>query len=346
MHKLRRVWQLATQVNEQYQLGIARQLLEIFWLYLRRGIGPNYYYEAGLWSRQLSWQDRLSHTNSQAYKALVDRLNPAPYRKASQHKLLEKAVLTLAKVPTAEFVGFFHSEKGYDAQGRALRDGADLACCLAGFDAQRLCFKLVEGWGGTGFRLIEVQVRDNELTIQEYAQAPLVFADWFAQLGDWSDGLLIERYIVQHPVMRGLNADSVNTLRIWVKQSGPQTEIIGAIVRIGRQGCVVDNAGQGGFIAQLDIHTGRITQALSCEILPQRFAKHPDTGAMINGVQVPFWQQAQKVAIDALHAFPHTGFAGLDVAIGENGPIIVELNLQPDKVTARNFGRSIHQLLS
>ena len=56
-----------------------------------------------------------------------------------------------------------------------------------------------------------------------------------------------------------------------------------------------------------------------------------DHGAPIEGSQVPFLDQAKELAIAAVRAFPEMRFAGLDIAIAENGPVIIELNVNPDR---------------
>lgn len=161
----------------------------------------------------------------------------------------------------------------------------------------------------------------------------------------YDQGLVIEEYIKQHSILSELNKTSVNTLRIWVIQKQNDIKIIGAILRIGRQSQVVDNASRGGLFAIVDCQTGQLGQAMTSEVLPQYFALHPDSNAQIEGLELPYWQDSIDLAKQSLRVFPCAKFVGLDLAISETGPVIVEFNLEPDRVSARNFGAPTLDLL-
>ena len=51
----------------------------------------------------------------------------------------------------------------------------------------------------------------------------------------------------------------------------------------------------------------------------------------IQGASVVFLEEAKSLASVALDSFPGLGFAGVDVAIGPDGPMILELNVNPDR---------------
>ena len=51
-------------------------------------------------------------------------------------------------------------------------------------------------------------------------------------------------------------------------------------------------------------------------------------------MHVPWWPEVQSLAMKALLAFPELRFAGLDIAIGETGPVVLELNVSPDREAA------------
>ncbi|MFV0278864.1 MAG: sugar-transfer associated ATP-grasp domain-containing protein [Parahaliea sp.] len=165
-------------------------------------------------------------------------------------------------------------------------------------------------------------------------------------LDNIAKGWVIEQYIKQHDLLMRLNASSVNTLRIWLLQQQGEVRLLGAILRIGRKGNVVDNSSRGGLLAKVDLATGKLEKAKNAVIFPDFHTHHPDSGAQIENLTLPFWVECQELAKQALRVFPKASFTGLDMAITATGPVVVELNLEPDRITARNFDRPLMDLLN
>jgi hypothetical protein len=150
-------------------------------------------------------------------------------------------------------------------------------------------------------------------------------------------GYLIEEYLEQHPVLMGLNPSSVNTLRLLVIREGASFRLTGAYLRVGRSGSLVDNISAGGLVCGLALADGRVTDLRECTIQAPTYGSHPDTGAEIVGVVVPFWHDCCQLAGDALRVFPYMNFTGLDMAVAEDGPRIIELNMEPDRLVQCDF---------
>jgi hypothetical protein len=101
------------------------------------------------------------------------------------------------------------------------------------------------------------------------------------------------------------------------------------VIRIPIAGAIVDNIAQGGLAAPLDIATGKI-----CGPAIQKneeygisiFEKHPDTGVEFAGIRLPFWREVLDLAMQAHLAFPSMHFVGWDIAILQDGPVVVEGN--------------------
>lgn len=313
-----------------------RQTLEAACLWATRGLGPNYYLAARMGRRSLSWRTKTRHATPREYRALIDRLNPAPYRKASQHKVLEKGVLSLLGLPTPRFVAFFHAERGRDGDGGPLTDARMLQALLALHSGQRLCFKPVEGFGGAGFRSLDVLPGGASLQ-HPITQATLSTAELAAELLQSVDGWLIERHQAQHPQLAALNPSSLNTLRLWVLDRGEGPRITHALLRVGRAGVQVDNTSQGGLVVLVNVATG-CTQAGPDVHQPEKWlTHHPDSGVPLADLHLPHWPEVHTLAERALCAFPHMRFAGLDVALAPEGPVLIEVNVQPDSIGALTF---------
>ena len=312
--------------------GIGRQLLDIALLFGVKRIGPGYYFLARLWRPTVNRGEQFDHYNESEYRRAINRLNPPEYQKISQHKISEKAVLTLQGLPTPGYLGFFHPDRGADAVGRPLRSGDDVAVFLADHVGSRVCFKGVEGSGGSSFSALDVIADDAGPVLRHPISGnTMTPGDWARELAGLRSGWIVERYLEQHPDLAALNPDSVNTLRLIVLHTREGFVTRGALLRVGRSGSQVDNTSSGGFACPIDLDTGRIREALDLTPMRNSYAVHPDTGAKLQGFVIPHWAACLEVAGRALAAFPKMGFAGVDVAVTEEGPSVIELNVYPDR---------------
>jgi hypothetical protein len=335
LDKARTLFRLTWQRSREGHLPAQIQLAEMLWLKLSRGIGPGYYHVAGLWRRDVPWRDKVRQLGESEYQQRLERLNPQGYRKLSQSKIAEKAILQLFSVPTPKFLGFFHPVSGRTSTGAGLCTLEELAGLLCTHAGRRICFKLVEGWGGAGFQAVEVCEDAGHglgvTLLSDGRHLPLRAFVAEALASPENEGWVIEQYLEQHERMRTFNPSSVNTMRLWVLRpaAGP-ARLLGGYLRIGRSGSLVDNQSSGGIIARIDPESGILRAATDGHVDRPEYAVHPDHGAPIAGQTVPCWREATALAERTLPLFPHLRFAGFDVAVSADGPVIIELNVSPD----------------
>jgi hypothetical protein len=139
---------LSQQRAREGHAPLLRQVAEMVALRLLRGVGPGYYHTAGFWRTGLLWRDKTGQMSAKEYRRFLARWNDPAYRKMSQHKIAEKAMLSLFNLPTPRFLGRIGREAGLDHRGRPLRDADDLAALLLQERIDRVVFKEVEGYGG------------------------------------------------------------------------------------------------------------------------------------------------------------------------------------------------------
>jgi hypothetical protein len=341
------VWSASSHILRTEQISRLKQFSDIFILMLLRQLGPKLYYEARLWRPNLVWTDKLGFMTQKRYNKRIAELNPPSYQKLSQHKQAEKALFRLLNIPSPEYIGFYHNNNGSTEGGSLLLDDNQLVLLLRNYNNQKLCFKPAEGYGGAGFIAAEVIVDKDTVQLKR------LNADNYESVKTFSEhylsnprGYIIEKYFSQHPILAELNPSSVNTIRIWVRQQGANVTVLGAVLRLGRKDSLVDNSAEGGILAYLDSEQGKLGLGRTTDIFSALFEYHPDSNAKISGRQLPHWPACIELAKRTLRSFPMASFAGLDLAIGHDGPVIIEMNLNPDKVSARIFDKSHNELLS
>ena len=142
--------------------------------------------------------------------------------------------------------------------------------------------------------------------------------------------LIFESLIHQTAQFAQFNTSSVNTVRFMTTlMPNGEAKIIGNFIKIGRAGRCVDNAGSGGNVdATIDIETGIIKYAICFEGWRniKDIDRHPDSNAQINGIQVDNWEQIKKDVLCFQQAMPWCKAAGWDIAITDEGPLVIEVN--------------------
>lgn len=158
-----------------------------------------------------------------------------------------------------------------------------------------------------------------------------------AEIAEWVRSfprpLLFEAALVQHGEQAALNPHSTNTIRLLTMPDVTadfSPFIARASQRIGslRSGHI-DNWTKGGLSANVDLDTGTLSAGAQ---LPegnelQWFSEHPDSGARIQGHQVPFWEETKRLVLEAADRLAFMEYVGWDIVITETGPVILEANI-------------------
>lgn len=104
-----------------------------------------------------------------------------------------------------------------------------------------------------------------------------------------------------------------------------------AFVRMGMNRSLIDNASAGGCFAGVDLEQGTLIQngfTLS-EVGYSVLERHPDTRVTFDGFAIPFFHEVLLAAKRAAELTP-LAVVGWDIAISENGPVLVEGNSNCD----------------
>lgn len=139
------------------------------------------------------------------------------------------------------------------------------------------------------------------------------------------DAWVVEERIRQCEEMAQWNESSVNTVRLPSFMSKTGFKVLCPAFRTGRKGSVVDNAAQGSVVAGIDIATGSIITD-GVDEFGHTFVKHPDSGLVFKGWQIPCWKELLETAEQAHRAIPHHKYIGWDFALTEKGWVLIEGN--------------------
>lgn len=343
---------IAREKAAQGGLPFHRQLGEMLYFFVVHGLGPGYYLMGRFWRPELPFATKRQHWNGKRYLRFVHRVNDPRYYKVSQNKLAEKAVLKALALPTAELIGLFHARTGRTASGHHLRDGDDLLRALQPWRGRTVFCKPAEGDSGRGVFAFRVEAagdadRGDVRLLDPMAGTELALDQVIKRLASSAEGYVIEAALTQHPDLARFNASSVNTLRIWVADDGRSSaQVLGAFLRIGRAGSLVDNTAAGGLACAIDLERGVIVEALDLTPRRNHYELHPDSGTPLPGAAIPHWAACKALACEALRILPGARFAGMDIAVTADGPCVIEYNVEPSQQGAAHFDRPHGQLFA
>ena len=292
----KRMWSVTATVSERSGISRPRLMLDMLVCAAKYNAGYMDYMIARMWE-QNDAQRRTVLTRG-INNLIVRRMN----EKADWHAFDDKAAFNRAfsKWITRDWM---------EADGSTSIDA--LKTFLKG--KQTVFVKPLEGSSGQG--------------IEKYAAPDWTDMDDFAGKVRAVGKCVIEEGIVQHPRMAELNPGSVNTVRISTLIGDKKEGIVYAFLRIGN-GKIMDNVDCGGMAARVDLISGKLL-TVAADKAGNTFTKHPITGTEIIGFQLPCFEEAKAMCLEAMRMVPSMRYVAWDVALTEQGPTLIEGNSFP-----------------
>ncbi len=150
------------------------------------------------------------------------------------------------------------------------------------------------------------------------------------------DGI-VEEYICQDSVMNKLNPKAVNVIRFYSVCSPEGSFLFAPILTVAHKNDIA-NGCQDALTSLVDIRTGKVlTDAVDQNEMVE-YQTHPITGAAFRGVQLGCWDETIEMMRRVVPLASKISNVGWDVAITENGPVLIEANTIPGFTTAQYSG--------
>lgn len=188
---------------------------------------------------------------------------------------------------------------------------------------KKLIIKPIYGSGGDGIKLVFME--KNEIFLKDGGK---IFP--ISQL-TLSTSNVIQEFILQHEKLSQMSP-STNTCRIvTLLTKDNEALILGGYMRFGLEGSFVDNMCQGGVGVGININKG-ILKKYAYSLNNKMHLVHQTSGLPFEDFEIPFWPEIVKLVNRLQNSFPYFKMLGHDIAIGPNGPVIIEINAEPDFV--------------
>lgn len=313
--------QLAGKYPASVRMRVIRDYLS---LYRAKGLRPEEYYEFEFEKRSEDFRRDFLGLDEQRY--YLELLNPLKYMSLARNKFVAHKMLENTGVRTSELYCHYQPEGRYTVHSECAGNLVGVLRILKAKGLQSCVIKTTESSHGDNVWVIKsIDYQDNDATLTRFDGQQLALS---SVLGD--EALVFESVVRQTAQFAAFNASSVNTVRFMTAlYPDGSAKVIATFIKIGRAGRCVDNAGGGGNVdVCVDVATGEIRHAI--QFGGWRNVKdidcHPDSGAQLNGVLVENWEAVKAEVIRFQQAFPYCKVAGWDIALTDDGPVVIEVN--------------------
>ena len=315
----------AFQLAQNYPMSARLKVMhDYISLYHAKGLTHEEYYEFEFEKRSETFRQDFLGLNEQHY--YLDLLNPLKYMSLARNKYVAHKMLENTGIRTSELYCYYQPEARYSVATECAGDIAGVLCILKNKGVQSCVIKTTESSHGDNVWVIKsIDYQDDNAVMTRFDGQKLTLS---SVLGD--EALIFESVVRQTDQFAAFNASSVNTVRFMTAlYPDGSAKIIATFIKIGREGRCVDNAGGGGNVdVCVDVETGELRYAIQFDGWHhvQDIDCHPDSGNPLNGVVIENWEAVKADVIRFQQAFPYCKVAGWDIAITDEGPVVIEIN--------------------
>jgi alpha-L-glutamate ligase-like protein len=204
--------------------------------------------------------------------------------------------------------------------------------CLADHLGDRDDFVLKPNRGSAGRGILVVVGRADSaylrasgepLRLEQVRQHVSDILSGMYSLGGRPDEALVQQRVRLHPAFAPITYKGIPDLRVVLYRHQPAMAMLRLPTRAsaGRA-----NLHQGGIGAGVDLDSGITHHAVQRN---RMVWQHPDTGASVLGLRVPYWQEVLRMAGRVSEAVG-LGYVGVDIVVdADEGPLLLEANARP-----------------
>jgi alpha-L-glutamate ligase-like protein len=250
----------------------------------------------------------------------IMQYNPRRLYPLVDDKLATKRLAAPAGLPVPELYGVISSHREVRDLPRMVEEHRDFVV------------KPAQGSGGDGILVVSARVKDRNVyrlvdgTIlgeddMEHHLSNIISGQY--SLGGHRDVALVEYCVKFDSTFSEHAFRGVPDIRIIVFRGYP---VMGMVRLPTRRSHGKANLHQGAVGAGLDLATGQTTHGV---IGNSPVTEHPDTGALIAGLQIPQWEYLLQFAARC-YDLTGLGYLGVDIVLDRDyGPMLLELNARP-----------------
>lgn len=291
-------------------------LLRNYWNYT-----PYHYYRYKLYEKELTDDQLLDYIPPFHYFNIYwENRNKELNQTLYQSKLFQHQLFSKHKIPALEIVATIKDNVIINPEQVPITINELIAKYLK-VDGDALFCKPEFGRGGKGIAFLSM--RNNILNLNNKPVSVKNIMPFFLN----SENYIIQQRFIQSEHMAKINRSSVNTLRIYTQIKNGEAVLPACILRMGVNNSFVDNLSQGGLMNIIDVEDGSLSDFARIKLEEKKYFEHPDSKYVFKGSKIDNWQEIKAQIIKFSGLLSECQDLGWDVAIGENGFKVLEINI-------------------
>lgn len=268
--------------------------------------------------------------------ALQSRLNPQEWFWVTEDKGIFQSFCEAKEIPTPQCLALlFRNSSGVSLGSPVPSSKSAWSEVLSRFDLEKVVIKPCRHSYGRGLLVPMINEGQIELGSMKFDSIQEL-ASYMFDLPELTSWIIQERIYSHHSLAEFSGTKHLQTIRIYthVDRFG-KIFIVDAFLKVIGGDAVIDNfqhGSLGNFIAPLDIDTGKLEPGITrgWNMLWYRLDFHPKTKRKFQEFTIPLWESAKELVIKNAEYFKPIRSLGWDVAITENGPVVIETNIRWD----------------
>jgi hypothetical protein len=249
-----------------------------------------------------------------------------PWPEIAKDKPTLTALLRGHDLPIPETQAMRHADRDFPG-AVALRCKDDVERFLRSEAKYPLFTKPTDSVCSLGVASLERYVRKSDCVVTRDKQRVPV-SEFAEQVEKYADGgYLFQTRLAPHPDIAKVVGNQISTVRMFVLVDDQGPLLLRASWKIASGATVADNFWRiGNMLGGIDVDTGKVIRVLRRTEKGTEIAeKHPKTGVRFNDLVFPEWKSMCEVVMRGAAAVPSCHFQGWDVALTDQGPVLVEL---------------------
>lgn len=330
---IKKVYSWLEKVEQEYGISKSSQIIDLIASRFTLKLGVSEYFELELFDKKK--YPILKNCVGRRISANIDKtLNQDGWRATANDKILNYSLLSHFNFSIPKTIATYRTGNARIDNEKSFSNPEQLHSFFTEHKDQQFFIKPVHGTYGRGtFSLSSYDVSNSSF---QSITAKSVSLDEIVSVGKNPNykGLLIQKRLKQHSAIKNAVGSNISCVRVILIRDGLNTFVQRAFWKIARVNNITDTFSygkHGNLLADVDTSTGLIKRVIT-GFWPEKNPSsiHPDTGVELSGFQIPDWDLAIQQCIAASNIFPGLSLQSWDIAFCEDGPVLMELNTEPN----------------